>query len=99
MQREEQFELHAAAWERHRRDHAHHANPTVYLRCEAFEGLVAMGVEILPLIFARYRPDQLFWGALLSRITGHAEFGDGVLGDRVKARQAWLRWWEEQEGP
>lgn len=93
---EARFEALARAWEAHLEETRELSNPYARLRHEAFDGLVALGDEAVPLIVARYREGSLFWGAVLARLTGVTEHGDGVQGDLKETRRRWLAWAEQR---
>lgn len=90
----ERFDALADRWEAHVRDVSSSSDPRVYVRHEAFDAIVAMGEDVLPLVVDRYRVGTLFWGAVLTRITGDASKGDGVTGDLKATKRAWLAWWD-----
>lgn len=92
----ERFEALAAAWAEHREANRTASNPAVYLDCDAFAELVALGKPAVPLIIERYRDGSLFWGAALRRITGIEDFGRGSLGNLERTRERWLEWWDEK---
>lgn len=96
---EAKFAALADAWEAHCQAHATASNPSVYLKNDAFEAIVAMGTPALPFIIERYRGGSIFWGAALARITGKTDFGNGVTGKLQQARQQWLEWWDAQHAP
>lgn len=92
----ERFEALAQDWERHCAAHGDSSNPQIFVEDPSFESLVALGTPALPLIIERYRTGSLFWGAALARITGHREFGSGLVGNLEQTRRQWLAWWEAQ---
>ena len=90
------FDALADAWEAHCRAHSVSSNPYVYLRSEAFDGIVAMGDAAIPHIIERMRTGPVFYAAALARITGRSDFGDGITGKVEQARDQWLTWWDTQ---
>lgn len=92
----ERFDALADAWEAHCEAHRAASNPFVYVKHDAFDAIVAMGADALPLIIERYRTGSVFWAAALARITGKTEFGNGVTGKLEQARAQWLAWWDAQ---
>lgn len=89
------FEKLAKQWDAHREERRESSNPFAHVESAAFDGIVALGEPVIPLIMERYRDGTLFWGAALRRITGKTEFGDGVVGDLEATRRRWLAWWGE----
>ena len=86
------FDALADAWEAHVHASRASSNPRVYVEHPAFEAIVALGPDVVPLIIERYREGSLFWGAALARITGNSQFGDGLSGNLKDTRAKWLAW-------
>jgi len=95
---EQRFQEAAEAWEAHCAEHREASNPAVFVNHPTFEALVLLGSQTVPLVIARYREGSLFYGAVLRRLTGMAQFGDGVTGNLQATRRDWLAWWDRQHG-
>lgn len=87
------FDRRADAWLAHCEANSAASDPNVYLNDPSFDALVALGEPAVPLIIERYRNGSLFWGAVLARITGRTEFGNGLTGRLTQTKQGWLSWW------
>lgn len=93
------FEQLAAAWSAHVERIGYRSDKRVYLDHPAYDGLVAMGVPILPLVMERYRRDEFWgWGLLLQHITGVPMTDDAQSFSPPVVRARWLKWWERAEG-
>jgi hypothetical protein len=62
------------------------------IACDAFDALVALGPDAIPLILREYQGINVPWGAVLARITGETALGDGLTGNRKDTRERWLAW-------
>lgn len=93
---ESRFNVLATEWAAHCAKHRESSNPAVFTQHESFDALVALGPQALPLIIDQYREGSLFWGAVLARITGNAQFGTGTTGNLNQTRRDWLHWWDQQ---
>ncbi len=98
---ETRFAEAAEAWQRHCIEVGAASNPQRYLEHESFERLVALGAPAVRLCVEAYRrtspSEPMFWGAVLSRITGREDFGNGVTGNLKKTRAAWLAWADQTD--
>lgn len=84
------FDRLAEEWLAHCHAHRESSDPYVFVECEPFEHIVALGESAIPNIVERYEDGSLFWGAALARITGVGELGDGLTGDLEAVRDRWL---------
>jgi hypothetical protein len=72
---------------------------TAMAMCEAYQKIIGMGPDAIPLILAQMRseanePDQWFWA--LQVLTGVDPVADEARGDFLKMSQSWMAWAENE---
>lgn len=74
------------------------SNPSTILAHPSVSEILAMGKDVLPLIFEEYaREPHLEWAVILRRILGeHPTFPPDSAGRVSMIRDAWLAWGRER---
>ena len=90
---EEKFQRLAVLW---RAETAYVSSSSDLVANSAFQEIVAMGPDIIPLLLRELENRTGHWHRALRRITGVNPVSPGDRGDIEKAAEAWLRWGKEQ---
>jgi len=83
------FDQLAAEWREHTR---YLSSPTAIATNRAYQRIIGLGPQVLPLILAelKQQPEQWFWA--LAAITGENPVPDAETGRTMAMRDAWLEW-------
>ena len=90
---EEKFHRLAAVW---LAETAHVSSTTDQVAHPAFQEIVSMGTDVIPLVLRELENGTGHWHRALRRITGVDPVAAAERGDIDKTEEAWLRWGKEQ---
>jgi hypothetical protein len=90
---EQKFQRLAALW---RAETAHVSSTSELVGHPAFQEVVGLGAEVVPLLLRELEKGTGHWHRALRRITGVDPVPAEDRGDVQKAAEAWLRWGREQ---
>ena len=68
------------------------SSPTAIAALPAYQSIIAMGSEAIPLILDELRREPDHWFVALKRITGEDPVPEDVRGNLDLMAQAWLSW-------
>ena len=75
------------------------SSPSEMAACPAYQKIIGMGIQALPLIFKQLRfegDDPDHWFIALKTITCENPIPEDAYGNMVKMAEAWLSWAEER---
>ncbi len=64
----------------------------------AYQQIIGLGPDVLPLIFRELRKKPELWFWALGAITGENPAPKDAVGDVERQAEAWLKWWEGKHG-
>jgi hypothetical protein len=95
----ETFDTLAKEWAEHCRRVMHRSNPADYLRCPAYQRLVALGPAAVPLVMERYESDtSVPWESVVEAITGTSMTKDPTFIDPDEVLRLRTEWWARERG-
>jgi hypothetical protein len=86
---EERFQRLAAAWHE---AVAHHSSTTVRNDHPAYQEIISMGPQVVPLLLRDTEENHTHWFQALRQITGADPIPESATGNIPKMAEAWLRW-------
>ena len=84
-----EFEAHASEW---KRDTAHLSDPSMIAEHHAYQNIIGMGEEAIPLILRDMEESPSLWFSALRSITGESPVRPEDRGDIDAMTAAWLDW-------
>ncbi|SRR5260221_1887520 len=63
-----------------------------------YQKIIALGEQVLPLIFEDMEREPDHWFFALREITGEDPVNDEDSGDLEKMTKSWLEWWKNKNG-
>jgi nitrate/nitrite-specific signal transduction histidine kinase len=89
---EPRFSRLVAEWKKETRFHSSEVHKCMH---RAYQEIIAMGIEAVPLIFREMRRDEDDWFWALRMITGQNPVRQEYLGQMHRMTEAWLAWGQE----
>lgn len=86
---EDRFHRLAAAWHK---AVAHHSSTTVRNNHPAYQEIISMGPEVVPLLLRDMEKNHTHWFFALRQITGADPIPQSAAGNIPKMTEAWLHW-------
>src|SRR5258707_15863309 len=86
---EERFQRLAATWQK---AVAHHSSTTLRNNHPAYQEIIGLGVEVVPLLLRDMEEQQTHWFCALREITGADPIPKSAAGDIPRMVEAWLGW-------
>ena len=86
---EDHFRRLAAAWHK---AVAHHSSTTVRNNHPAYQEIISMGTEVVPLLLRDMEENHTHWFYALRQITGADPIPQSAAGNISKMAEAWLHW-------
>jgi hypothetical protein len=86
---EEKFQRLAAAWHK---AVAHHSSTTVRNNHPAYQEIIRLGRDVVPLLLRDLEDNHTHWFYALRQITGADPIPESAAGNIPQMAEAWLRW-------